>query len=454
MAYLVNNTDEEKEKKASASNADVLAPQADANAAPLGQPTATMGGKGGSGGWTNIQNYLQANQGGNNPSNILQQQVGSTYDKEKQTLEDTASKTKTAAAEEAKRTDIGKDKASKLVEAAGQKYQYNVPTQSSDYQTAIKAIQDPLGYTYNKPIYDYAVSAPFQKYQAGLSKEASPGQFNQMMADVYGGIAGRGLSSGQKALQTQLQGGDEQFDPIRQALATKYGEYNPLVEQTRKDVGTEIENQGKTFEDNKNKYLETLAGKDWRRDNKDVPATKAYGGLASEYKQGLQNVVDAERARQDEFRRSIALPADYWSSSRDYRDPNSGMMIHEPGQHDVHSLDYAGDTAGLENVSGYGSEMNRGSWNAILDALQATPTDKIGQSANPYKLGDYREIENKGWEQDWSGPGRDNINEVNRYSGQNWLKDKGGLNLDERGRPIGSAVSFPGKNKKNQLGVL
>jgi hypothetical protein len=232
-----------------------------------GAPSAAPQGTGGSQQWTNIQNYLTANEGQNKQrADTVKQQASGIFGQEKSQFEQKAQEAKSSAekATEPVRS-VNQDAASKLISEAS-----SAQKGSEGYTKAI----DPLKKAVNTQI------APAQTFSYGLGGEAQEvgGNLGQGKFSNFLGMfdkklqGGRDLSTGQRALQGQLDVQNTDLEAARQGLESEYAGLQKQVDTGAVDT---------------NKYVQDLTS----------GAMKAQGDLRSYLEgQGGQSRADIDAA--------------------------------------------------------------------------------------------------------------------------------------------------------------
>jgi hypothetical protein len=189
--------------------------------APGGTP-ATFG-AGGSNAWTNIQSYLNANQGNTGSAQALSNKAGSSFDQEQNNLSSQSSQAKQQAQAQVDQNNLGQDKASQLVQDAASKYNYNNP-QNDQYNQDVSQISGALNAKYTAPTsFNYALGADAQNYGQGMQNDQG---FQGVMQNVYNQAGAGPMGSGSLALQNQLDTNNQPLNDARTALMGKYAGFN------------------------------------------------------------------------------------------------------------------------------------------------------------------------------------------------------------------------------------
>lgn len=310
-----------------------------------GQPVSQAGvGKGGTGGWTNIQSYIKANEGNQQASsNLLNNKVGTTFNSEASRLADESNKAKQEAASKVSNNTYSVDQAKANVNNLASQYNYKAP-QADSYNEGVNKLKAARAYQYDGPTsYNFGLNAQAQNYGTGLKNDSG---FSEVMNTLYGEAAGGQLGKGQKTLQTQLDVVNPYLSETRNNLNTQYSDLNnninKTVEDTTKEVSSNAE-KAKTNTSDLNNYLNTQSAAD-----KNAIAQSALNHRIGEMYLTGQGMAQAGYLAKQGF------------------DPN------QPGYYNYNS----GNKATLENALGVDNERNR--WNAITDIFGGS--DKINKS--------------------------------------------------------------------------
>lgn len=239
-------------------------------------------GTGGQGGWTNIQSYMQANQGDTGSAKNLQDKAGGQFDTEKQNLDTQAGQVKQQGQAQADSIKQAQSGAAQMVSDAAKNYSYS-GQQGDPYNQNVGKLKSAINGQYSGPSdFQYSFGADTQKAGDALGND---GAFNNYLGDIYQQRAGGQLSQGGKSLQTQLDSGNQALADTRQNLLKQYsglGDYrNQTVTDTTKALG-----------DDASQY----------RNNQD--SLKNY--LSGEADKSNQNVANAEAAARTGYQNSNA----------------------------------------------------------------------------------------------------------------------------------------------------
>ena len=175
---------------------------------------------GGSGGFTNIQDYLLANQGNDSSANMLNNAVGGAFSKDQSGLESGASTAKSQADAQVS-GQMTDPQASQDINTASGLYSYNGP-QSSQFTQDIAPVQSALTSSYGGPTdFSYGLSQNTQNYGSELGNDNQ--FYGGIMSGLYNQAAGGALGSGAMNLQQQLDTDNQPMNSARSALQTQYG---------------------------------------------------------------------------------------------------------------------------------------------------------------------------------------------------------------------------------------
>jgi hypothetical protein len=242
-------------------------------------------GKGGTGGWTNVQAYMNANRGDTGSANMLQDKVGTQFSKERSDLQTQADNTKSEAQKAAGSVLEAKNSMGDWLDQAGQAYQYApepkgsgkatggtssgqfsekaTPTNpnvnygdSSVYDEYINKFKNVLSSQYGGPTsFDHSFSDQTQDYGRNLGDN---GAFNQMLGDMYQERAGGPLAKGNRLLQEQLDVSNDSLVNTRQSLLDQYAGLGDLRDQTVRDTTAALSDAANQYRVNQNALRDYL----------------------------------------------------------------------------------------------------------------------------------------------------------------------------------------------------
>lgn len=213
------------------------APSIGASSSGGGVSTAGVG-PGGTGGWTNLQSYVNANQGSTSSADYLNKDANTAYDQEKQSLNDESTQAKSQAQSSVDQSKLDQDQAAKLVGQASNQYRYGVPQQSTDYQNTIGQIDAPFGVQYQAPTFSHGMSADAQNYSSNIGTD--PG-FQAIMSALYNKAAGGQATPGMNALQQQIDTNNPALLQARDEQRSKYAALPTDETQSIQDTNSALQ---------------------------------------------------------------------------------------------------------------------------------------------------------------------------------------------------------------------
>jgi hypothetical protein len=213
------------------------------------QPSQTSGqqsGTGGNGGWTNIQSYINANQGNTGSSDLLQNKVGGQFNTEKNNLDTQATGITQTADAALKPVKDAQTNEGDWLSQAQKNYSYD-GTQNEDYKKATDGFKTALGATYSGPNnFSYGISNDTQNYGNALKDDSA---FKQLMGDTYQQKAGGQLSGGGRELQSQFDANNQGLADTRQSLMKQYAGLGDYATQKTADTNSALSSDAKQFTD-------------------------------------------------------------------------------------------------------------------------------------------------------------------------------------------------------------
>lgn len=396
-------------------------------AAPTGQPqgggssggdggfvsTSSSGaaqqGSGGQGNWTNIQNYLNANKGVDS-SGVLKSQFTDKLGGEKSRLENEATTAKdTAAAERAKV--VGTDKASQLIQdqnnykvestsnyndsydttpyttgttttgttglkssgglavGGNTNKEWNVYGKGDNYDSTVGTLRGSLDAKYEGPD-----SFNFEQDQGLLNRGELLGggldEYKKFLGDIYGDAAGRGLTQGQRALQSQLDMSSSNFGANRQNAQNALGDYKSAYDTLVPETQSAIENAMSGF----------ATGQSDLRNYLNSSQTDYMGEIDS----AVMNQLVQQKARKD---------MGVGERGVEQLNYNTDLYGYTPAHHKVNFerknfFDFTGGDVNAGNAVGVDNQRNYA--NLIESILgDESQAGSIEQAQNARKLGSY-----------------------------------------------------------------
>lgn len=209
------------------------------------QPQQT--GPGGTGGWTNIQSYLNANKGSTGSEKYLQDKVGGALNSDKANLEKSSGEAKSAAQSQVANIKDANENSKKWINDAAENYSWD-GAQKDQYTQATSKLKDAYSSRYGGPTsYSYQLNNDTTRFGDALGSQQG---YQGMMNDMYRGASGGRISRGGLDLQQQLDVSNEALAKVRQDLLQQYSnlgsqrdslvtDTNAAIEQARTDFGKE-----------------------------------------------------------------------------------------------------------------------------------------------------------------------------------------------------------------------
>ena len=252
-----------------------------------GVSTAGVG-AGGTGGWTNIQAYLNANQGDTGSAQNLTNSVGSQFGNEKSQLQGQSNQAMSGAKNYVDSTNVPNAQADSWVNQAAQQYNFPGSTDTkggyaanptsgtgafsgtpqskatpdgpdytvapadgkTGYQTIVDKANNAINGQWQGPSsFAYGLSGKTQEYGNDLNNDQA---FKNYMSSIYSQKAGTPLTSGQSALQDQLDTNSQPLSQARSNLQGQYGDLQNQVGQVSQDTNNALNNYQNQFHTNQN----------------------------------------------------------------------------------------------------------------------------------------------------------------------------------------------------------
>jgi hypothetical protein len=219
----------------SSSSGDVSGGSGSAPGAAASTSSGQQAGQGGVGGWTNIQSYMNANQGDTGSAQNLKNSVDPQFAQEKSSLDSQASTAKSQAQSAANQEASADSSASQWIGDAAKNYNYSGP-QNNAYNQDVQQTQSALNGKYSGPTsFNFALSDGTQKLGQNIGNDQS---FNQYMGNLAQQRAGGPLSDGGRSLQSQLDVNNQALANTRQDLLQQYAGLGSYRDQAVADTNS------------------------------------------------------------------------------------------------------------------------------------------------------------------------------------------------------------------------
>lgn len=286
-----------------------------------GGNTAAGVGPGGTGGWTNIQAYLDANKGNDTGSSqLLDKTVGGQFDQERQNFTNASQGFLNDAQGQVDKSKIDNNTADQYINQASHQYLYNGEdaknpvlsgqpsggsplnqkvTPGSDQTSGYQPIDPSMQYSdivnkfthalndkYSGPTqYNYALGDKTQQYGGDLKDNAS---FDSLMKNIYSGAAQNPLTSGQYELQKQFDVGNQALGDSRKKWGDQYDQLQTDRDKTVADTTSGLSNVEQSYRQNQNALSDYLS-------NKATDYDQQIGNAEAGARAGYQNSYVNER---------------------------------------------------------------------------------------------------------------------------------------------------------------
>lgn len=336
MAFIETN-DEQLDPNAPQGQGQGQAPQVGSGSSIVGGSPGAGGaagvGPGGTGGWTNIQAYLDANKGDTGSAQALSKTVGDQFGQERSAFQGDSSKFLTDAQGQADANKITNDQATGYIDQASKAYQYpgsdgkggfeyaapggsgqfggtsqqkatpkpnqqplpseTDPTQQADYSGIVSKFQKALNDPYSgAKEYNYGFGEKTQQYGNDLKNDPS---FDSLMKNVYSNAAQNPLTSGQYQLQKQFDVNNKALGDTRNSLNDQYAQLTADRDKTVQDTTTGLGNIEQGYRDSQRDLKDYLGqqseGFDTKEKQAEAAAKSAYNTDLTTGHSGKQSVA-------------------------------------------------------------------------------------------------------------------------------------------------------------------
>lgn len=286
-----------------------------------GQGVSNAGvGAGGTGGWTNIQAYLGANKGDTGSAQALNKTVNDQFGQERSSMETGANEAKAQGQKSVDDNKVTNEQADQSIKSASDNYSWD-GNQKSDYTSGVQKMQGALNNQYAGPTsYNHAFGTQTQNYGSQLKDDTG---FGALMKNVYSSAAGKPLSSGQYALQEQLDVNNQGLVDARKNLGSAYDQLGTDRDKTVTDTTAALGANEQAYRENQNALRDYLGQQANSYDTKGTQAEiDARGAYATdrEGKSGLKTgPYDIINSQNLSNARNMMAGADAWGDNLNYR---------------------------------------------------------------------------------------------------------------------------------------
>ena len=318
MAFIQTDDkllDQQNQNQLQNQSTSINAPLVGGGSSQVSGNVSTAGiGAGGTGKWTNIQAYLNANKGvDTGATQMINDKVGGEFDKEKSQLQSTAAQTKSEAEKQVDPINDVKQNANQYLQQGQKDYSWQ-GNHGGGYQKALSAFNNARNAQYKGPqSYTYSFGAPAQQYQANLQNDES---FNQFLGDMYQTKAGGQLSAGGRELQKQLNISNEPLQQARQNLLQRYAGLTDERDQTVKATNDAIQKAQSDLQSGKS-YINEFLNSGGKSAGDSISKQEADAKAA--YAEALKQGSGLSSAGKSELEASLAesIDPDFGNRNRD-----------------------------------------------------------------------------------------------------------------------------------------
>lgn len=328
--------------------------------------TGGVSGKGGSGGWTNIQAYLDANKQDTGTADYATQKLGGEFDKEKSSLDQSASAETAKANSQTDKINQAKGNYQSAISNAGQAYDWS-GNQSQGYKDSLNPIKSAITDQYSGPKnFAYGFS---DKTQKAKELAGDNNAFSSWLENSYQERAGKPMTGGQLSLQKQFDTTNDKLAGARENLLKQYSGLESYRDQKVKDTDAAF---GKAAQDYGNAQNTLKSDLQNYGNTMDENTMKAESDARSAYGQGYYNQTGldlsdpyGQKGYKDQTWNTLKADRDWWQNTlANTPAPSSsgGGLIWDPSQpqQSTSQLFYSptGATASREKAQDYVARAN------------------------------------------------------------------------------------------------
>lgn len=246
-------------------------------------------GAGGTGGWTNIQSYLNANKKDTGSAQALESKIGSTLQGEQNKLNSEVDKTVQQANETAKTYDNAKNDTKQWVNQAANAYSWE-GQHGQDYGNNVNKIKGLMTQQYQGPqSFSYATSQDYNRGKDALSNDQG---FRSYLGDIYRERSKSPMTSGQLALQNQFDTNNENLAKTRTSLLDRMAGFDSTKDEAIKRADSGIQSAQNKFRNDQSSYNDYLMN---LQNEYDTQIADLESGARNEY----QNTFKTDKSGKD-----------------------------------------------------------------------------------------------------------------------------------------------------------
>lgn len=236
--------------------------------AGTGTAPQTAGAGGTTGGWTNIQNYLNANESDQGGAQLLKNDANKKISDETSRIDADADKYRDGQTAKFQSSNIGQDQMKNLYSNAVSAYNWDSPqtpnstkdfknptvkyglNPNTDYRNSVSKVSNYMNTAWQDPeAWNATIGSDVQGFNGKLKDDSA---FQSYMGDLYEGAAGHSLNAGQRALQNQFDVNNENTRAAREEALKGLAGLETHVNDRAKELGDYNSKLGDEYRTNQN----------------------------------------------------------------------------------------------------------------------------------------------------------------------------------------------------------